>query len=339
MALKKGRLESFYLIDADEYQTISELKAKCAELEKKLSEALKYKDLAASANESHLHAKIGSLQEELKKHKGQTVSSEIFEPNSQDQVGSGFVNPGCVPSTSNSFCSLDLNVNPTDCAVSSANSDIDFRRGLVAAFEQFLKSQAAANKNSQLQSSVNSIPVKDQTGLGVTDDLTPTLPIPVASPTSNVTGNSEDLSSEVAARVPDDNLSNATLDGVDERLVSSVPSSSRPKAIKLLSELKNYSQSFSYDESGSIKINGRLIPNSNFYEIFPSLYQRQQNKRPNDSALSLVVNEIASLGLSHLIQRSFSAGLLPRGQKYLKDREAAKNSINGDWYYLGLNDD
>jgi hypothetical protein len=344
MSVKRGHFESFYLIDADEYQTISELKSKCDELEKKLTEALKYKDLAATAHQSHLHAKIGSLQEELKKHKNQTVSSETFEPNSQEQVGSGFDNASFASSSLNGPFSLDLNVKPNDSSLNdscllSASTDVDYRKELVAAFEQFLKSQATAAHTNEKQSLLNSEPIVDQKGLGVTDDLTPVLPLPLASPDTNLTSQNEPIKLEVAARVPEVEDSTNTLSSVTERLISSVPSSSRPKAIQLLSQLKNHTQDFSFDQSGSIKINGKQIPNSNFFDIFPALYQRHQSKRPKDSALSMIVNELASLGLSHLIQRSFSAGLLPRGHKYLKDRETAKKSIPPNWYYLGLNND
>jgi len=117
-----------------------------------------------------------------------------------------------------------------------------------------------------------------------------------------------------------------------------VPSASRAKATKLLSELRNFESDFSYDTSGSITLNGTTLPNTSFYDLFPLLFKRQEKKRPKDSPLSLVVNELISLGLGHLINRSFSAGLLPRGQKYLKDRESVRKNLKGNWYYLGKDD-
>ena len=339
MSYKKGHLESFYLIDADEYQTISELRNKCSQLEKKLADALKYQDLATSAKETHLHAKIGSLQEELKKHKSQKVTSETYEPNTAEQVGSGFDDTACASTSSQSSVISSPSQIPSAEGSILTSSDDDFRKTLLASFERFLSAQLTQGQIVNFPK-----PNIDQRGSGVTDDLTPTLPISVASPAQNSAGPGEIKHLEetgepkVAAQVPETKEATNSLNDVDERLVMSVPASSRPKAIKLLSELKNIPSEFSFDNTGSITINGKVVPNANFFEIFPSLYQHQKKKRPIDSALSVIVNELASLGFGHLIQRSFTAGLLPRGQKYLKDRQSAKGDIAGNWYYLGQND-
>jgi len=329
MSQKKPQTESYFLIDADEYHTISQLKDKCAVLEKQLAEALKYKDLAASANEKHLHARIGSLQEELNKNKNQNqqkISSETYDPNSQEQIGSG--NSGL---TTVETLPETESVNPADSYyvnLLKAKNDQDFRKTLVTAFEQFISCHKP--NGSPLEFKV------DQCGSGVPDDLTPILPIPIESDTVASTGTN--LNHPESEELTDRQGSQDNLDSFNDKLVSLVPSTSRHKALKLLAELKNYTNEFSVDSSGSITLNGKLIPNSNFYEIFPLLYKRQEKKRDKGSVLSMVVNELASLGLGHLIQRSFSAGLIPRGQKYLKDRNSVKTGISGNWYYLGQNE-
>jgi len=320
MSHKKVHTECFYLIDADEYETITQLREKCAQLEKRLAEALKYKDLSASAQESELHAKIGSLKEQLKQHT--KVTSETYEPNSKEQVGSGVT----IEPESNKLATID-----SSAAVLQARSDNEFRKTLVTAFEQFLSSKSSSNYTA-----VHLDPKTEQTGSGVTDDLTPTLPL-IENPSSQLSNDSTETKSNVAARVPETAKSSLEVTSYEDKLLSSVPPTSRPKAQKLLTELKNFQDNLSYNDSGTITLNGHTLPNANFYEIFPLLYQ-QSKKRPKDSALSLVVNELASLGLGHLIQRSFSAGLLPRGQKYLKDRQSVRQKLNGDWYYLGDNE-
>lgn len=324
MSQKKPHTESFFLIDADEYHTISQLKDKCAGLEKQLAEALKYKDLAASATEKHLHARIGSLQEELNKHQNQQkTSSENYEPDSQDQIGSG--NSGL-----NQVETLPVtdSVNPSEsCYVNllKAKNDQEFRKTLVTAFEEFLTGQKPSG--SSLHSKV------DQCGSGIPNDLTPILATPIES--DSVASTASNLNHPESEELSDNQHLHDNLDSFSEKLVSLVPPTSRPKAAKLLAELKNYTNEFSVDSSGSITLNGQLIPNSNFYEIFPKLYERQEKKRDKGSVLSLVVNELASLGLGHLIQRSYLAGLIPRGQKYLKDRNSVRADIKGKWYYLG----
>lgn len=327
--------EAFFLIDANEYQTISELRDKCSQLEKQLSDALKYKDLERSAHESHLHTKIGTLQQELNKHKSQKVTNEIFEPNAQEQIGSGSADDSSSKSTANtsqSTLAYELTQEPNQGNELSqlnqlqATNDDEFRKKLVAAFEQFLSSKTSHQRSSF---------VDQQSGSGVTEDLTPTLPITdIDSSSLNLSGQiNPSTSNQSVPGVEEDNVGS-----FDEKLISSVPSTSRQKASKLLNELKNHQTDILFDPSGSITINGKTLPNGNIYEIFPLLYRRQEKKRPKDSPLSLVVNELASLGLSHLIQRSFSAGLLPRGQKYLQDRDSARKNIKGNWYYLGQDD-
>jgi len=334
MSHKKPQTESFFLIDADEYKTISELKEKCSELEKKLAEALKYKNLAASAHESHLHAKIGTLEEELKKHRSQKVSSEIYQPESQEQVGSGNTTHNENECTSISLQnsvnsgSEDKSIESHQQTLLQASNDAEFRKTLVTAFERFLKTQTC-NVNSPSTLKI------DQSGSGVTEDLTPTLPIPT---TDNQAQTLPGQSVEDEVKSPQTNNTNNESGNSNEQLLLSVPSASRAKATKLLSELRNFESDFSYDTSGSITLNGTTLPNTSFYDLFPLLFKRQEKKRPKDSPLSLVVNELISLGLGHLINRSFSAGLLPRGQKYLKDRESVRKNLKGNWYYLGKDD-
>jgi hypothetical protein len=324
MSQKKPHTESYFLIDADEYHTISQLKDKCAVLEKQLAEALKYKDLAASATEKHLHARIGSLQEELNKHQNQQkTSSETYDPDSQDQIGSGnssLAKVETLPVTDTVNFTESCHVN-----LLKAKNDQDFRRTLVTAFEQFLSGQKPSVSTSHSE--------VDQCGSGIPSDVTPILPTPIDS--DSVASTASNLNQPESEEITDSQDSQNNLDSFNEKLVSLVPPTSRPKAAKLLAELKNYTNEFSVDSSGSITLNGQLIPDSNFYEIFPLLYQRQEKKRDKGSVLSLVVNELASLGLGHLIQRSFLAGLIPRGQKYLKDRNSVRANISGKWYYLG----
>ena len=50
MSKKKPETQAFFLIDADEYKSFAQLKQQNSELERQLSEALKYKRVSDSAH-------------------------------------------------------------------------------------------------------------------------------------------------------------------------------------------------------------------------------------------------------------------------------------------------
>lgn len=314
MSQKRSPTEAYFLIDADEYKTFTELKEKCAELEKQLAEALKYKRLASSVHQTHLETKIGDLEAQLKKHKSQTVTTETLEPSvdgAKEQIGSGLQPDLHSESVQNNVANNLSN--------SLFTNDDDFRKQLTTAFELFLKTQ-----NSGHTSLLNV--AENQAGSGITDDVTPTLPLQLAEPAGS--------NGQITLSEDPQEKNELQAETLDDQLLSSVPSASRPKAQKLLAELKHFNSDISFDASGTVHLNGKILPDSNFYEIFPLLFKRPKQYSSNNN-LTLVVNELVSLGLGHLIQRFYTAGLTPRGKQYLKNRAATKATLKDHWYYLG----
>lgn len=310
MSTKGSHTSAFFLIDAEEYTTISELKEKCLQLESKLTDALKYKRLADSAHKSHLEAKVNELETQLKHHKGlNSVTTETLQPSSsEEQVGSGSCNG--VPNTT-------ADKNSLDKLTSEFYNEDQSRQKLLSAFESFIKLHNSFSSSSAAK-------LADQTGCGVESDLTPNLPLPIQEKPSTLVENN-DITNGTSSAVQSSSV---------DRLMTSVAATSRPKAEKLLRELENIQSEMSFDNAGNIKINGSTLPDVNFYEIFPLLFKPVKNYRSN-SGLSLIVDELASLGLGHLIQRSYTAGLTPKGQHYLKNRAALKKNLTSRWYFLG----
>ena len=80
----------FYLIDAADYATFSELKAKTIKLEKEIAELLRYKDLHRNAEHAHLQSKVTELEKKLSSsHSAVTSESLNSGSDSSNQVGSG----------------------------------------------------------------------------------------------------------------------------------------------------------------------------------------------------------------------------------------------------------
>ena len=300
MSKKKLETQAFFLIDADEYKSFAQLKQQNSELERQLSEALKYKRVSDSAHQST------SENSGLKKIPSSvtTETLESSEKNEVNQTGSGLNDVVSAPPTPS------INLSEED----------SFRLKLFEAFQTFMKSQD----------------IKNQTGSG-NSDLTPYIAIPMDS--------SEDAQAEASTsgtivnekKVPESNNATLTSANVEHsKLLDLLPSKQRPKAKELLEQMKNFSEDISVNESGTVNINGETLASSNFSEIFPLLFKSLKNY-DSDANLVKVVNELLSLGLGHLINRSYSRGLIPLGKNYLKNRPDIRSHIKKHerWYYLG----
>ena len=323
MSKKGNNVAGFYLVPVEAYKTLSELKAKNDQLEKQLSESLKLKTLASTEKIAHLENQVKTLQQELDvcKKKSQksddsraaAVSSEHFSPAADEEQQGGrseaFSNDAADSSSSLVDSKSDLN-------------DADFRQKLFFLFEKFLKSQQII-----------------QTGTGSLD-LTPVVPIPLVnipevkpSPENVTDLDVMNKDSITGINSPESVPNNSRLD--EEKLINSVRTRYKDKARELLNELKNYPDDIIINEDGTILIEGEKLPNANFYELFPLLFRPIKGHR-DKKPLAALLDEIASLGLGHLVLRNYTSGITPKGKNYLKDRTLLRNHLksNKPWYWL-----
>lgn len=286
MAGKKSHTSAFYLIDAHDYNTFSELRQQNLDLQKQITELMKYRNLHASAQQ-----KVTSNHTKL----SDSVNSENLEATSSEpqQIGSG-----------------------SSLLEPAVQGEESFQNQLFSAFQSFLKS--------------NNLSHLSQVGSG--QDVTPQLPIPIENPTSSE--NSSELTEEHTES------GHPILQNTEtNKLVSLVIPSQRSKAQELLQELGNHTSELSFSENGPIVINGEPLNDSNITNIFPMLFRPIKNYE-NNVNLSKVVDEIASLGLGHLISRHYTRGLTPKGKSYLKNRVEFRKSLHPvhPWYYISENE-
>lgn len=291
----KKKTSAFFLIDADEYKGFDELKRKNLELQKHISELMKYKTLHTSAENQHLKSKVSELEEKLKKSSSHSsVTTETLNTNDPNvsQVGGG-----------------DL----------GSSEQTNSRDKFYEAFQAFMQKHSS-----------------NQTGRG--EDLTPQLPLPIPSssgPSANLPETGDDLKPEQTSSTADDGGADGGDVVDDDHLANLVPTSQRKKALELLQHLKEHSSELSYDSNGLIKLNNTVLPDSNIVKIFPMLYKPTKNYE-SDHNFSQVVDEIASLGLGHLILRHYTVGITPKGKNFLKNRSEIRKSLHPTlpWYYM-----
>ena len=335
MSKKNSNLAGFYLVPVDSYKTLAELRLKNEQLEKQLGESLKFKSVAATEKVAQLENEIKKLQNELALHKSRKensekvssqVSSQRYEPpdgaanasqQQQQQQEQQQQQQG-----GSDISSVQQGGGDIAATSSALHDDNDFRQKLFSSFESFLKAHKLI-----------------QSGSG-TLDLTPRIPIPMVeqpevkpSP-ENVT----DLDVMNHDQVVDNNdLNNGELD--EEKLLGLVKNRYKDKAKELLQELQRHPSEISVLSNGSITLKGQVLPEANFYNLFPLLYSPVKNHRENP-ALTAVVDAISSLGLGHLILRYYTAGITPKGKNYLQNRGEISEHLNKNtpWFYLGGND-
>lgn len=179
-----------------------------------------------------------------------------------------------------------------------------------------------------------------QAGAG-TDGLLDDVPGPLPAESSpNTTANQALLDQHSDQDVQDvesinDLHDSDSFNATDQKLINSVAPFRQPKAKKFLSMLKEHHDTFSYSADGTIYIDGQPLEQSNFFKLFPYLFKRAHFS--NHPHLREVVNELATLGLGHLISRFYTVGLSPRGKNFIHDRATVHKEIKSlgpNWYKM-----
>lgn len=309
---KKVPTAAFYLIDATEYKTYSQLKEEIVKLHKHIAELMKYRDLHSNALQTHFEAKLHELHKKLKSHSA--VTQEPLDPAEEkeqaSQIGAGLI--------TDSF-------SEAECHQFDDESDAHIQKILATAFDNFCASQKLS---------------KGQLG-GGTDDTTPQLPLPLKEP-STAPSDLEPVNTLAIVNHPTNSgeselpaqVSGEILD-VDQ-LLKFVAADNQGKARQLLEELQNHSDDLSFAANDQVILNGAVLPNVSATKVFGELYR----PRKHHSDIIPIVDEIASLGLGHLIARYYTRGLTPKGSNYLKNRAAIRQSLHPlhPWYYVPSDD-
>ena len=117
-------------------------------------------------------------------------------------------------------------------------------------------------------------------------------------------------------------------------LIAKLPKLYQERAIKLLEVFDNHESQLTFNETGTLFINGLAIPLSNFFLMLPHLFgPKPKRVMPGFDAL---VTQICSMGYGKLINGSLMRGLhrskpIPNSPQLLKDLQSKKTK----WYFLG----
>ena len=116
-------------------------------------------------------------------------------------------------------------------------------------------------------------------------------------------------------------------------IVQKLPKLYQERALKLLEVFDNHESQLTFNESGTIFINGAAVPGSNFFLILPHLFSSVP-KRPLPG-FNQLVTQISSMGYGKLINGSLLRGLhrnnvIPNSPELMKEIQTKSN-----WYYLG----
>lgn len=121
----------------------------------------------------------------------------------------------------------------------------------------------------------------------------------------------------------------------NKKLLSTVPTKFHSNASKLLEAIKLFPMEISFNSNGELFIDSKNIPNANFFQIFPALYQKS-HKFIN--GLSETITKLSSLNLNHLFRKGMLK-VLKRPKKCIHslcvhDKNYFKTHYKY-WWYLG----
>ena len=116
-------------------------------------------------------------------------------------------------------------------------------------------------------------------------------------------------------------------------LVAKLPKLYQDRALKLLAVFDSHESQLTFNETGTLFINGSAIAQSNFFQMLPHLFSSKPKKvLPGFNQL---VTQICSMGYGKLINGSLIRSLhrskpIPNSLELMKEIHSKTN-----WYYLG----
>lgn len=299
----------YYLVDAKTYATFKECQKKIKELQRRIEELLKYKPLPHAVE-------LGkqSLESEAEPELSNEDSKK--EPNELEKEGAGRGPAVEADDFERRFIELYNRLQNSKNQIGSGALDL---------------TPQLPDSNQRADDSVNLVPKEP---LPSTSSAAPDTDVD-ASETDPEFSETDDDADLTDVETNSDKLGEPE-QHLDETVLNQIPKSQHSKAKELFNELKHHSEDLSVDSDGKIILFKTPIPDSNFFEVFPLLF-RARKFSAHIPYFKDFVNEIASLGLGHLIFRDHTKSYNPRGKNLFKDRSVIRSQIknNSRWYYLG----
>jgi len=121
---------------------------------------------------------------------------------------------------------------------------------------------------------------------------------------------------------------------IENKLLATISPSFHHKAQTLLTALNENPQQLSWNSQGEVLINFQSVPGANFFQIFPSIFKPALKHRQLPGFIE-TVNEIATMGLGHLIHPRLLRGF--RRLRKIENQETLYSEVSKDnkWYFLG----
>ena len=202
--------------------------------------------------------------------------------------------------------------------------------GLLQNISNQLQALQQAFLREQLESASPSAPSAElQHGAG-DEDLTTAFPEP-ESISSPVVENANALLDGSESERHESERAESESDDIDDELLLTVTPHLRQKAKVLLTKLKEHADVLRFEKDGTIFIDDAPLSDANIFKLFPLLFKpAHYSSHPN---LQTLVNEIATIGLGHLMSRYYSAGLSPRGKNFIPNRKQLRSELKKPFWY------
>ena len=114
-------------------------------------------------------------------------------------------------------------------------------------------------------------------------------------------------------------------------IISKLPKAYQERATKRLEVFDNHPSQLTFNETGTLFINGNVISQSNFFNLLPHLFSHKP--KTFLPGFNQLVTQICSIGYGKLINGTLMRGL--HRTKQIENGPQIMKDLKKNWYYLG----
>ena len=117
----------------------------------------------------------------------------------------------------------------------------------------------------------------------------------------------------------------------EEALLKKIPKPFRQNAISLLKTFDERPNEITWDSSGHIYLDEKVLPNATIFILLPALFRKKLNTKL--SGMPDFISKLNSMGLSHLIRSGKNSPI--KSPQVLDSKASSSSTSSTNWWFIG----